>query len=63
MPSPIGASGGASAASGLTIDPPLQMKKVQEGSLLEATRLADRLAAQSAAPPPSGRGQIVDTFA
>lgn len=62
MPSPVGASGPA-ITSTVAIAPVQTMQRIQQGSKIEATKLAERLSDASAAPPQGGRGQIVDTFA
>ncbi len=63
MPSPIGASGGATNGTMQIIGPVPMVQKVPAESEIAAGRLAVHLAAQSAAPPQDGRGRIVDTLA
>ncbi len=62
MASPVGASGSTITGT-VAIEPAQTMQRVQQGSKIEASRLAERLSTASAAPPQGGRGQIVDTFA
>jgi hypothetical protein len=63
MPSPIGASGGFSTGAMQIIGPVPMVQKVQAESEIAAGKLAEQIAAQSAATPKDGRGRIVDTFA